>query len=203
MSAPYSCTHRAIFCACCCCTLWQQCGGIQCSGLLTSPHYVVNPQSSKSIMAAHSLLIGTRLFARGHTTRWVCEDEKRRRRARLQSEDYRRKHQTGRSSFPLTSLLRSDNKKKKKLVCVPEGSGWKDRTWRAENGGLQKMYWKPFTYRNGLNKLFLLRRRPSVVFSAASSHSNHSRWHAALKELKQPQRNTTFEASVMNLRSRI
>lgn len=47
----------------------------ECSGFVASPHYVANPQCSRRIMAAHSVLIGRRHFPRWCTTQWVREDE--------------------------------------------------------------------------------------------------------------------------------
>lgn len=49
----------------------QQHRGTGCSGLLASPHYVVIPQCSRRIMAAHTVRIGR------CTTQWASEDEDR------------------------------------------------------------------------------------------------------------------------------
>lgn len=114
----------------------QQCGGIECSGLITSPHYVTNPQSSRSIMAAHSVLIGRRHFPPGYTTLWVCEDENRRRRARLQSDAYRHKHETEFSSLPLSSLfLQRVKNKKPRARAGGQRADRKNTSW-----GFTKMY---------------------------------------------------------------
>lgn len=94
--------------------------------LVASPHYVVKPQCSRRIKAAHSVLIGRRHFSLGCTSQWICEDEEPN-RAQLQLEDSSDKHTAEFSCLFLSAfwLQRLNNKS---FVWVLEGGGWTPTT---------------------------------------------------------------------------